>query len=175
MVNRAGKAQPLTLRIGNSNLSHRQHSDAGFTLVEILSVLVIIGLLSSLVVFNMPPSKTESEKQAEQLVRELNALSQQALISGEIRAFGLSETNYSLFRYDGSQFTPLTSGEWVDDFRPSLTREETKLKLTEEVTPLILFEPTSINTPFTLTLSGSQYNYDLTSEGDGKVALVKTR
>jgi len=123
----------------------------------------------------MPATKTESETQAETLVRELNALSQQALISGEIRAFGLSESDYGLFRYDGSEFRPLANRAWVDDFRPAMTRDGAKLKLTEDVTPLILFEPTSVNTPFTLSLSGSRHSYNLVSEGDGRVTLVTTQ
>ncbi len=175
MVNLAAKVQQQTSRIGKSNLSSKHKNDAGFTLVEILSVLVIIGLLSSLVVFNMPPTESESEKQAERLVRELNALSQQSLISGEIRAFGLSKTDYELYRYDGSDFRSLATVSWVDDFKPTLTRNATKLKTPEETTPLIIFEPTSINTPFKLELSGTPHSYELTSEGNGKVILVKTQ
>ena len=50
--------------------------EAGFTLVEVLSVLVVIGLMSSVVILSIPQPKSGLERQAERLSVELNALAQ---------------------------------------------------------------------------------------------------
>ncbi len=123
----------------------------------------------------MPATETATQKQAERLVRELNALSQQSLISGEVRAFGVSETQYGFYRYDGTEFLPLTNAQWAEAVKPSISRNGTKLKLPEDLSPLIVFEPTSVNTPFKLDLSGPKHSYELRSNGDGRILLVKTQ
>lgn len=150
------------------------HKEAGFTLIEILSVLVIIGLLSGLVVFNLPTPKTDTQTQAETLTRQLNALAQDGLISGEVRGFGVSESGYALYRYDGETFKSVAQGNWAKNLKPALKRNDSKVKLPKEISPQILFEPTQINTPFILDLSGPQARFELQSKGDGRVLLVKT-
>lgn len=148
--------------------------DAGFTLIEMLCVLVLIGLLSGVVIMNIPPSKSQAQIQAERLTRDLNAMVQNGLISGEVRGFGLTEKQFSFYAYNGEEFVPAGSGNWSDVLRPELVREGQKLKLPEELSPQIIFEPTGLNDPFTLGLSGPQSSYELRSEGKGRVSLVKT-
>lgn len=149
-------------------------TEAGFTLIEILSVLVIIGLLTGLVVVTLPQSKSETEIQARNLVTQLNALSQDGLISGEIRSFGVSETGYALYRYDGEVFVTAKTADWATALEPALQREGVKVKLPEELSPQILFEPTQISTPFSLALIGPKASFELSSKGDGRIILVKT-
>jgi type II secretion system protein H len=149
-------------------------NEAGFTLIEILSVLVIIGLLTGLVVVTLPSTRSETEIQAQTLVRQLNALSQDGLISGEIRGFGLSKTGYALYRYDGEQFISAAAADWPNTVEPALKRNNVIIKLPEDLSPQILFEPTQISTPFVLDLSGPKARFELQSKGDGRVILVKT-
>jgi general secretion pathway protein H len=144
-------------------------NEAGFTLIEILSVLVIIGLLTGLVVVTLPSTRSETEIQAQTLVRQLNALSQDGLISGEIRGFGLSKTGY-----DGEQFISAAAADWPNTVEPALKRNNVIIKLPEDLSPQILFEPTQISTPFVLDLSGPKARFELQSKGDGRVILVKT-
>lgn len=148
--------------------------ESGFTLVEILAVLVIIGLISGIVAFNLPSPKTATQTQAETLTRQLNALSQNGLISGEIQAFGVSEKGYSLYRYDGERFTSVATMDWTENVKIALRRNDTKTKVPEEISPQILFEPTQISTPFILDLSGPRARFELQSKGDGRVVMVKT-
>ncbi len=151
-----------------------KNSEAGFTLIEMLCVLVLISLLSGVVIMNIPNPKSPAQIQAEGLTRDLNAMAQEGLISGEVRAFGLTEKQFSFFAYDGEEFIPAGGNIWSDEIRTEFTRNGEKLKLPETLTPQILFEPTSINTPFVLDLSGRKGRYEIRSEGDGRVVLVKT-
>jgi len=112
-------------------------NEAGFTLIEVLCVLVMIGLLSGVVVMNMPPRKSATLTQAETLAQNLNALSQDALISGDIRAFGLSQTEYALYNYNGEDFVSIATQNWSDKARVKFSRNGQTVKLPETNLPAI--------------------------------------
>jgi len=148
--------------------------EAGFTLVEILSVLVVIGLMSSVVILSMPTPKSALDVQAERLSVELNALAQDGLISGSVTAAGFSEEGYALYSFENSEWTERVSGEWQDNYRLTLKRASAKLDIPKKTDPIIMFQPTGLSTPFELTLSDSEITYALKTEGDGRVELVKS-
>ncbi len=155
-------------------MTRRAAKEAGFTLVEILSVLVVIGLMSSVVVLSMEPPKPALEKQAERLTSELNALAQDGLISGSVNAAGFSKDGYALYTFKNSEWTERVKGEWQDSYRLTLTRASAKLDMPKTVEPIIMFQPTGLSTPFELTLSDRDMTYALKTEGDGRVELVKS-
>jgi len=148
--------------------------DAGFTLVEILSVLVIIGLMTSVVVLSIPQPKSALDEQAERLTYELNAMAQDGLISGSVNAAGFSKEGYTLYSFENSEWTERASGEWQDSYRLTFTRASAKIDLPKEIEPTILFQPTGLSTPFELTLSDRDTQYALTTSGDGRVELIKS-
>lgn len=155
-------------------MTRRAAKEAGFTLVEILSVLVVIGLMSSVVILSMEPPKPALEKQAERLTSELNALAQDGLISGSVNAAGFSKDGYALYTFENSEWTERVKGEWQDSYRLTLTRASAKLDMPKTVEPIIMFQPTGLSTPFELTLSDRDMTYALKTEGDGRVELVKS-
>lgn len=146
----------------------------GFTLVEILVVLFILGVTSSVVVLNMPTPKSALEKQATLLTGQLNALAQDGLISGSVTAAGFSKDGYALYVFENSEWSERAAGEWHESYRLTLSRAAAKLDMPKTTEPLILFQPTGLSTPFELTLSGREINYALTSKGDGRVELMKS-
>jgi len=103
-------------------VGRRITKDSGFTLVEILCVLVVIGLMSSVVILSMPTPKSNLEKQAILLSGQLNALAQDGLISGTVNAAGFSKEGYALYSFENSEWTQRASGEWDDNYRLSFTR-----------------------------------------------------
>lgn len=151
-----------------------RHKEAGFTLIEVLCVLVMIGLLSGVVVMNMPSKKTAAQIQTENIVKGVNGLVQDGLISGEIRALGFSETDYAFYQYDGVNFNILKQGAWTDEVSPSLSLDKRRIALPEDLSPQIIFEPTGINTAFRLNLSGRIESFDIFSAGDGRVEMAKS-
>ena len=155
-------------------MGRRITKEAGFTLVEILSVLVVIGLMSSVVILSMPQPKSELDKQAQRLSVELNALAQDGLISGSVTAAGFSKDGYALYTFENSEWTERVSAEWQDSYRMTLTRASAKLELPKKADPIILFQPTGLSTPFEFTLSDRETKYALKTAGDGRVDLVKS-
>ncbi|WP_034388828.1 prepilin-type N-terminal cleavage/methylation domain-containing protein [Hellea balneolensis] len=152
----------------------RTAKDSGFTLVEILCVLVVIGLMSSVVVLSIPQPKSELEKQAALLSGQLNALAQDGMISGSVTAAGFSEDGYALYAFENSEWTEKAAGEWQDSYRLTLSRASAKLDMPKTTEPIILFQPTGLSTPFELTLSDRETKYALLTAGDGRVDLIKS-
>ena len=169
----AGINKLRSLRRSHTRYPLLRFNEAGFTLIEVLCVLVMIGLLSGVVVMNMPPRKSATLTQAEALAQNLNALSQDALISGDIRAFGLSQTEYALYNYNGEDFVSIATRNWSDKVRVKFSRNGQTVKLPETSLPAIIFEPTRISTVFDLELSDSKGIYTLSSTGDGRVLLSR--
>jgi len=152
----------------------RASKEAGFTLVEILTVLVIIGLMSSIVILSIPTPKSALDKQAEQLTSQLNALAQDGLISGRVGAAGFTRDGYALFSYEDGDWAERHTSEWTENYRIRLERASARIDLPKEITPSIIFQPTGLSTPFELTLSDRDVKYTLNTEGDGRIELVKS-
>lgn len=155
-------------------MGRRITKDSGFTLVEILCVLVVIGLMSSVVILSMPTPKSNLEKQATLLSGQLNALAQDGLISGTVNAAGFSKEGYALYSFENSEWNQRASGEWDDNYRLSFTRASATLEMPKTTDPIIMFQPTGLSTPFELTLSDRDAKYALKTDGDGRVNLIKS-
>ena len=155
-------------------MGRRITKEAGFTLVEILCVLAVLALTSSVVLLTVKPPKSELEKQATLLTGQLNALAQNGLITGSVNAAGFSKDGYALYSFENSEWTEQTTGEWSDSYRMSFTRATAKLDMPKTTEPIIMFQPTGLSTPFELTLSDSDVKYAVKTTGDGRVDLVKS-
>jgi len=155
-----------------SRPNHRLRGrEAGFTLIEVLSVLIIIGLLSSVVILSIPTPKSSLEKQAEVMVGTLNELAQNSIINGRIRAAGFSQSGYTLYEYVEDDWEELASDDWDAAYGLKYTRADSPLDLPKDASPSIIFEPTGLSTPFELVMSDNDIAYTLLTQGDGRVTL----
>ena len=152
----------------------RKHKDAGFTLVEILSVLVVVGLMSSAVVMTLPKPKSALDKQAVLLTAHLNALAQDGLIAGQVTAAGFSTEGYKLYSFTNGLWAERYAGHWSEPYRLHFKRADTKVKLTKEISPSLVFQPTGLSTPFEFTLEDRRAKYALMTSGSGRVEMKKT-
>jgi len=156
-------------------LKAKPHHEAGFTLTEILIVLVIIALMSSAVILTIPPSKSKLETQAQMMVGALNQMSQNSLINGRVSAVGFSKDGFGLYDYVNGEWAETFSEGWRDSYRLEFEREETKLDLPKTTSPSILFHPTGLSTPFELAMSNGETKYVLETSGNGRVILQKSQ
>jgi len=153
----------------------KSHSEAGFTLTEILIVLVIIALMSSVVILTIPPPKSDLETQVEMMVGALNRMSQNSLITGRVSAAGFSSEGFGLYDYVNGEWEETFTDGWHDSYRLQFEREEAKLDLPKTTAPSILFHPTGLSTPFELAMSNGQTEYVLEASGNGRVVLRKSQ
>ena len=152
---------------------NRAKRQAGFTLVELLTVLVIIGLMTSAVVMTLPREKPAIDAQAQTLTSSLNAASQSSLVTGRPFAFGLSKDQFAVFEFEDGEWVQRQLMDRPDALSVDLRKNDIRIKLSEEIVPVVVFEPTGLSTPFSLTLTQGRRTEVLSSTGDGRVILER--
>ncbi|OEY67546.1 type II secretion system minor pseudopilin GspH [Marinobacter sp. X15-166B] len=143
-------------------MSASPRTHGGFTLIEILVVLVVVGLLAALAVANLGGSAQNREWENE--VREIYLLMQtaaeQAILNNEELGWLLEGNSYRFVRFDDQAtrwekaqerlFRPRSLPEWlvltpqVESGLPRLTTRESTLR------PDVVFFSSGETTPFEL-------------------------
>lgn len=167
----AGRVVMTILATGTKPISIR-----GFTLVELLVVLIVLALLSGIVLMALPRQTSETEKLAYRLAVLTGVLSDEAVLEGRSLGLDVEEGRLALYRYGetGWQrrvtpremggldevFLTLTAG---DAFEFEEEKEEGQLLFLtrdgreQEKTPpapAVIFSPTGESTPFSLLVTG---------------------
>ena len=151
---------------------HRQN-EAGFSLLELLVVLVIVGLMSATVVLSMrPPTETEADYQ-ETLLGALNQTTKTAIYTGRVHALSASEAGLHLMVYANREWSVQQDFTSADIAIGQLEIEGSEIELPETPTPLVLFEPTGEVTDFALDLRSAAQDVTLTVSDTG--ALIFER
>lgn len=134
-----------------------------------MTVLVIIGLMSSAVILTFPHEKPALEQQSDALLREINIMAQTSLISGTPSALGLSENSFAFMHFKDGQWQSPQETTFPGNIKATFSGEASEIKLSDELQPLVLFEPNGLSTPFTLTLSDGNMKTVFESTGNGRV------
>lgn len=148
--------------------------EAGFTLIETLCVLVILGLAAGLVVLNFPERDSPLQSYVQTLSSELNRGLQESEIDGRPRAIGVSRSEVALFSYDQA-WTQSFSRPAPDAVRLSLKIDGQTAKLPETPEALLVFNLATGAPDFTLTLSSSAQSFHLSPNARGQVIWEATR
>ncbi len=165
-------------KLASNTVSQKQ---SGFTLVELLVVIFIIGLMSGVVVMSLPDGKTSAGQQAEDLTSAIASLSREAIASGE---------PVSWTHIEGQNlFEQYRKGQWVVLRAPSRTINrisetsdvkvsvvllgvETKRKILDdkrvEAEPPLVFFPTGEATPAEVRMTGEEFDivHKVTTSGE---------
>lgn len=138
-----------------------------------MTVLVVIGLISSAVILTLPGEKPAIETYSKTMVKEINGAAQTSLLTGETTALGLSETAYAVLIYREGQWQSNGARELPEGTKLSFEKEGANVRLSDKMLPLGVFEPTGTANVFTVTLRSSDGRYDLISAGDGRLVLSR--
>ena len=155
-----------------------RHNETGFTLVEILCVLALLGLTAGLVVLNLPKPAPKFRTEVQSVTTLLNLAARQSVIDGKTRGFDVSAGGLDILAYDG---------EWVSDHQREFTdvsgldltvedqaidlRLREKKKEKTALPPLIHFDATGNVTPFTLSLNGREESFTLEPDARGRIVM----
>ena len=149
---------------------------AGFTLVEVLMSMLIVGLMTGIVVLNLPEADDPWEKQARVIASKFQIASQSAMVANQTIGIRLNKNGYRIVRFTGGEWQTIEQFEF--DAEVPLTMELTQngaeidLKAAEKSrVPVIRYDATGLATPFELTIDG--YGRSMSFEGgaDGSVQL----
>jgi len=157
---------------------------SGFTLIEILVVLIVVGLLASLAVFTMGGGSQQRELENE--VRELYLLmqtaSEQAVLNNLEMGLRLEDDGYQFVAFQEQNaewkasgeriFQPrsfpdwLVATEYIENDAPKLASEE------DRQLPDIVFFSSGETTPFQIEFTlGSNADYMHVLESDGVTGI----
>lgn len=94
---------------------------AGFTLVELMMTLVVIGLAAGAVVLSMPDPRPAVGEAAERFAARLVRAREEAILTNRLVSVTTDPQGYAFARFDGDAWTPLDGPfghqAWGEDVR----------------------------------------------------------
>lgn len=148
----------------------------GFTLLEILVVIVIMGLVASLVVVNFAQDeRSELSEEAQRLRLLMEYARDEAILQGQTLAWSLDKSGYQFARWDGQD-------KWVAISDEPFHRRELTPPLYARLVSVnaaaatadsaILFFPSGLNPPYELELLLKSSRVTLTGDALGRVRIL---
>jgi len=90
----------------------------GFTLLELLVVLVIIGVLTSLIAFSISPSQPSPQRESRRFQQVLEAAREQAVLFDQELGVELRGNSYRVLHWEAQQWLPFEAAEFSEHWLP---------------------------------------------------------
>lgn len=142
------------------------HTRAGFTLVELMMVIAIIGLAAGAVVLATPDPRPGVRAEAEALAARLTHAREEAVLSNRPIALAATAAGYAVEAYDGAHWSPLVEGP----FKPVNWQGATTM-VVEPEGARVVFDPTGAAEPATLVLTHGRDRALVVVDGVGQVRV----
>ncbi|HEY0926098.1 GspH/FimT family pseudopilin [Brevundimonas sp.] len=138
----------------------------GFTLVELLMVVAIIGLAAGAVVLTLPDPKPAVATEAETFAARLVRAREEAILTNRSVAVEATTQGYAFSTFDGLQWTPLADGP----FRAEAWSEGATVSPVESAVRVV-FDPSGVADPARLTLAREGRSRTVSVDGAGEVRV----
>lgn len=138
--------------------------EAGFTLVELMVVLVIIGLAAAAVVLAMPQAGGSVASEADRFAARAKAARDTAILESRAVAVQIGRGGYEVARREGGAWRTETRYQWVARTVPDLGgRDQASIR----------FDSTGFAEPVRITLRRGDERAAIDVAGDGGIRVVR--
>ena len=145
-----------------SAIGVRRHPDRGFTLVEVMVTLLLLGLVTGVALLTLPSGGAQLAREAEQLALRIKHAQREAMLTN--RAVELVLAGHE------SRFRVRRGGRWQDladgPFQPRPWPEGVRAAAAG-----VRFDPSGATEPISIRLSAGDRAMDLTVDAQGAVRI----
>ena len=142
-------------------------AEAGFTLVELMVTLVILGLASTAVVMAIPDGSSVLREESERLAARLGAARDAAIVGGRDMAVRVDSAGYGFEQRRGGTWLPAGGAA----FAPRRWPEGMAFIPGPNTPSRIVFDVTGLATPAVVQLQRDGQAWRVTVEAAGKVRI----
>lgn len=139
---------------------------AGFTLVELLMTVAIIGVAAGAVVLSMPDPRPSVGEDAERFAARLQRAREEAILSNRAVAVEASAGGYAFAAFDGERWSPLQEGPFGRE-----TWSDGVVAAPAEPPLRVTFDPTGVAEPARLVVSRDGRSIAVMVDGAGEVSI----
>ena len=159
-----------------SPTGNRKIKQAGFTLVEVLAVLLIFGLMAGAVIINMPARPNPLYKQGELLATHIELTAQTGIIRQQVVGIRFTDDSYEIVSYLDGEWKVEKEINYDPNLKPHIELVENSAKIDLELAeksgiPSIRYDTTGLGTPFELKLENGASQILLIGTIDGHVTI----
>jgi len=153
-------------------------SDSGFSLVEMMVVVVIIGLMTSAVILTIPTQSSELFQTAERTEKAMTVLSRRSVMTGEILGAKFSTVGFDVFKLSDNgwviedRILKPESQVWTSAVPAMLDVNNVAVEFSNEIeSPHIWFLPTGEHPSFKLVLMDGGQRAEISSAPSGIIKV----
>ncbi|WP_271166442.1 GspH/FimT family pseudopilin [Brevundimonas intermedia] len=149
-----------TSATGRASIRRRR---SGFTLVELMVTITVIGLAAGAVVLSMPDPRPAVGLEAEQFAARLSRAREEAILTNRPVAAEADASGYGFASFDGATWTPLTGVFVARTWGEGVTAPADPIR--------IVFDPTGIADPAQVRLTRDNQSRTVAVDGAGEVLI----
>jgi general secretion pathway protein H len=147
----------------------REGAERGFTLVEILVVVAVLGLLTAVIVLNLPESGGRLADEADALAARLTRAQEEAILTNRTVEVAVGSGGYAFRVQRAGGWAPLEDGpfeprRWGDGISVAVRAAEGRSG--------VRFDPTGAAEPVEITLHKKAQSVRVRVDGQGGVSVA---